>query len=335
MTTAVNAESAKATEDNAAADIRVAAERLTAAGQSQRVPARDPVNLPTTHTWLDAMGDANPIYTSVEAARAAGHPGLVAPPAMIQVWTMPGLRGRRGDDDPLTVMTGVLDAAGYPAVVATDCEQVYHRYLLDGESLSVSARLEGVVGPKRTALGEGWFVTTRSTWFVGEEPVAEMMFRILKYRPSAPSPAPTAAPAEPASYPTKDVLRPVISLDTEFFWAGTAVGELRIQRCSGCGALRHPPGPMCPNCGAEASGHVVVDGVGTIFSYVVHHHPKVPGRSTPYVVALVELTAGVRMLGEVVGVDPASVRVGDPLELVWQKVDDTLTLPAWRVRINK
>ena len=304
--------------------VRDAAARIVAAGQSRRQPARDPINLPTIHTWLDALGDQNPIYTSVEAARAAGHPGLVAPPAMIQVWTMPGLRGRRGEDDPLGGMMTVLDAAGYPAVVATDCEQIYHRYLRDGESLSVSARLESVVGPKQTALGEGWFVTTRSTWFVGDEPVAEMMFRVLRYRP-APRP-------EPEPEPLGAVLRPVISRDTEFFWAGTAAGELRVQRCAECGALRHPPGPMCPSCGAEASGYAVVDGVGTVFSYVVHHHPKVPGRATPYVVALVELAAGVRMLGEVVGVDPGSVRVGDPLELVWQRVDDTLTLPAWRPR---
>lgn len=302
--------------------VRDAAARVIAAGQSRRVPARDPINLPTTRTWLDALGDANPIYVDPVAARAAGHPGLVAPPAMIQVWTMPGLRGRRGEDDPLGTMMAVLTAADYPAVVATDCEQVYHRYLRDGESLSVSARLESVVGPKRTALGEGWFVTTRSTWFAGDEPVAEMTFRVLKYRSTArPEPEPLAA-----------VLRPVISRDTEFFWAGTAAGELRVQRCAGCGVLRHPPGPMCPSCGAEASGYVVVDGVGTVFSFVVHHHPTVPGRSSPYAVALVELAAGVRMLGEVIGVDPGVIRVGDPLELVWQRVDDALTLPAWRPR---
>ena len=42
--------------------------------------------------WLDAIGDRNPIYVDEAAAQAAGHPGIVAPPAMIQVWTMMGLR---------------------------------------------------------------------------------------------------------------------------------------------------------------------------------------------------------------------------------------------------
>ena len=105
---------------------------------------------------------------------------------MIQVWTMPGLHGVRAGDDPLGQMSQVLDEAGYTSVVATNCDQAYHRYLKVGEQLSVRARLLDVTGPKRTALGEGWFVTTRSTWFSGDEPVATMDFRILKFRAVQP-----------------------------------------------------------------------------------------------------------------------------------------------------
>ena len=93
-------------------------------------------------------------------------------------------------DDPLQRMIQVLDEAGFTSIVATNCEQEYHRYLRHGEQVSVRTVLEDVTGPKRTALGEGWFVTTRSTWYVAGEPVASMMFRVLKYRPpAAPSPA--------------------------------------------------------------------------------------------------------------------------------------------------
>ncbi len=84
---------------------------------------------------------------------------------------------------------------------------------------------------------------------LGREPVATMDFRVLKYRPSPPM-TPQGRPAPPAS---PGVIRPVTSPDTEFFWDGAAVGELRVQRCDGCGALRHPPGPMCPSCGALSS----------------------------------------------------------------------------------
>ncbi|SHM60456.1 bifunctional MaoC family dehydratase N-terminal/OB-fold nucleic acid binding domain-containing protein [Cryptosporangium aurantiacum] len=301
-------------------DILSAAEKIRARGESAPFTARDPVNPATTHAWLDALGDQNPIYTDDDAARAAGHPGVVAPPAMIQVWTMPGLGRARDADDPLWSMITVLTEAGYPSIVATDCDQTYHRYLHPGELVTVRSRLGDVIGPKQTALGEGWFVTTHNTWYVGDEPVAEMAWRVLKFRPRPPKPERTA------------VLRPVVSRDTEFFWGGTAANELRIQRCEKCGTLRHPPGPLCTACGADASGYVVASGLGTVFSYVVHHHPPVPGRQTPYVVALVELDEGVRMLGEVVGVDPDVVRIGTPVEVVWDRIDDELTLPAWRVR---
>ena len=157
--------------------IPAAAARIAAAGESRPRAARDPVNLPMIRNWTEAL--------AVPGMDSAG-PDL-APPAMIQVWTMPGLHGVRTDDDPLGQMVQVLDEAGYTSVVATNCDQTYHRYLKLGEQLSVRARLLDVTGPKRTALGEGWFVTTRSTWFSAGEPVAAMDFRILKFRPPAGS----------------------------------------------------------------------------------------------------------------------------------------------------
>jgi hypothetical protein len=131
------------------------------------------------------------------------------------------------------------------------------------------------------------------------------------------------------------VLRPAVSRDTAFFWDGTAAGELRIQRCGGCGALRHPPGPMCPACGAAGPraarpGYVVAAGTGEVYSYVVQHHPPVPGKQLPIVVALVALPEGVRMVGELLGADPETVRVGLPVRVEFVRIDDTLTLPAWR-----
>ena len=99
--------------------------------------------------WTDAIGDENPIYVDEAAAKAAGHPGIVAPPAMIQVWTMMGLGGVAPDDDPLGKILEFFDDAGYIGVVATNCEQTYHRYLRPGEDVSVVAELTDVVGPKR------------------------------------------------------------------------------------------------------------------------------------------------------------------------------------------
>jgi hypothetical protein len=125
-------------------------------------------------------------------------------------------------------------------------------------------------------------------------------------------------------------MRPVVSPDTEFFWAGTAAGELRVQRCDGCGALRHPPGPRCPVCGAMTAGYVVAAGTGEVYSYVVHHHPPVPGKKLPVVIALVQLPEGVRMTGELLGAGPDQVRIGLPVRAEFVRIDDELTLPAWR-----
>jgi uncharacterized OB-fold protein/acyl dehydratase len=335
------------TAPDADAAIRAAAARIAAAGQSRPRPARDPVNLPMIRNWAEAIGDASPIYTDAQFAAQSPHGGLVAPPAMTQVWTMRGLHPADGtgseSGDPLHLMSAVLDEAGFTSVVATDCEQSYHRYLRHGEQVTVRASLESVTGPKRTSLGEGWFVTTRSTWYVGAEAVATMMFRLLKFRPPAPAPPqlaraePTRAeparpdPASPAPASLlADVLRPVVSPDTKFFWDGTAAGELRIQRCGRCGARRHPPGPMCPACGAATPQYDVAAGTGQIYSYVVHHHPPVPGRDLPIVIALVQLPEGVRVVGELIGVSPERVRVGLPVRVVFARVDDELTLPAWR-----
>lgn len=306
-------------------DIVAAAERIAVQGNSIPRRGRDPVNQAMVNNWVEAIGDTNPVYIDAEFAAGSVHGGIVAPPAMAQVWTMNGLRGSRADDDPLGAMMSVLDDAGFPSVVATDSEQTYHRYLRAGEHVSSTIRLESVVGPKRTALGEGWFVTTRTTWLVGDEVVAEMVFRVLKFAPPA-----AAARVVDASEHAADALRPVISRDTEFFWAGTRIGELRIQRWGD--TLRHPPGPVDPGGDlATTPDYVVATGRGTVFSYVVHHHPQVPGKKLPVVVALVELAEGVRMLGELIDVDPAGVSIGMAVQAVFLRIDDELTVPAWAV----
>ena len=311
--------------------ILAAAEKIRAAGPSAPRYARDPVNMPAIRNWTDAIGDTNPLYTDAELAARSVHGQLVAPPAMLQVWTMPGLQPAPvidADTDPLGQLMATLDEAGFTAVVATNCAQTYHRYLRHGELLSLHAELTEVSGPKRTALGEGWFVTTRNTWYSGDEPVAEMDWRVLKFRPrdeQQDQPAPTA------TLPAGTAMRPPVSPDTEFFWAGTRAGELRIQRCGECGALRHPPGPACLTCGAlQNQGYQVAAGTGTVYSYVVHRHPPVPGKELPIIVALVELTEGPRVMAELTGTDPEKVHIGMPVRASFIRIDDDLVLPGWR-----
>jgi uncharacterized OB-fold protein/acyl dehydratase len=318
---------------SAVEDIQQLVEQVKASGRSKPRVGRFPVNEPMIGHWLDAIGDNNPIYVDDAAARAAGHPGIVAPPAMIQVWTMAGLGGVRAPDDPLAKILEWFDGAGYIGVVATNCEQTYHRYLRPGEEVSASAELTDVVGPKQTALGEGYFITQKTTWRVGDEDVAEMNWRIMKFRPADED----RGGAQPSSVPddldADAMMRPASSRDTKFFWDGVNAHELRIQKRPD-GTLQHPPVPALWQDKDAPIDYVVASGKGTVFSFVVHHAPKVPGRTLPFVIALVELEEGVRMLGELRNIDPAAVEIGMPVRALYidfpgNDIGPEWTLYAW------
>ncbi|WP_203335663.1 OB-fold domain-containing protein [Nocardioides limicola] len=283
--------------------------------------ARDPVNLPQINTWLEAIGDPNPVYRETTTATRL-HGGPVAPPAMAQVWTMFGLDPHRPAHDPLHGTMQLLDEAGFTSVLGTNCDQTYARHLHPGERVSITTRLESVVGPKRTGVGEGYFVTTRSTWRVGDEEVATMMFRVLKFKPA------------PRVDRTR-ITRPQRNADTDFFWEGTAAGELRIQSCGSCDALRHPPGPMCPRCHASNRGYVVAEGTGVLHSFTVHHAPQLPGRKLPVTIGLVDLPEGVRMVGELMAAPDHQWRIGDPVAVAFECIDDDLTLPVWELDVPR
>jgi acyl dehydratase len=156
----------------------------------------DAVNQAMIRHWVEAMGDENPVYTDEESARAHGFPGVIAPPTMLQSWIMRGYKataelaearaaGRPSDGlTPADELMHVLDEGGFTSVVATNCEQEYHRPLVLGDRLHVSSSIESVSPEKHTALGIGHFVTTLMT-FTDQtgETVADMRFRILKFRP--------------------------------------------------------------------------------------------------------------------------------------------------------
>jgi uncharacterized protein len=304
-------------------DIQEAVAEIKAAFGAKPRAGRDPVNQPMINNWVEAIGDRNPIYTDEAAARAAGHPGLVAPPAMIQVWTMFGMAGQRPDDDPMGPMMKLFDDAGYIGVVATNCEQTYHRYLQPGEQVSIASEMGDVIGPKQTGLGEGYFINQHIVWRVGDEDVAEMNWRILKFKPRE-SPGSTV----PDDLDPDAMMRPSSSRDTAFFWEGVKAHELRIQRRPD-GSLQHPPVPAVWQDKSEPVDCVVASGKGTVFSFVVHHAPKVPGRTLPFVIALVELEEGVRMLGELRNVDHAEVKIGMPVRATYIDFPAGASGPEW------
>lgn len=290
---------------------------------------RDPVNAPMIRHLTDALGDRNPVYTDEDFARSSVHGGIVAPATSLQVWTMAGLvpRAPASDDNPQSRLMAMVEDEGYIGVVATNCEQIYHRYLRPGDLLTVSSEVESITGPKQTGLGEGYFITTLQTYRdQSGDVVGEMRFRILKFKPArTPEPSPNG---ELSKRDAPRLAPP--PMDSAFFWEGIEQDELRVQRCAACGKLRHPPRPVCPYCRSLRRDHVVSSGRGEVYSYVVHHRPEVPGREHPFVVALVQLEEGTRIVGNVVDVPPDAVHVGMAVRVEFAQNPHGRKLPQWR-----
>jgi uncharacterized protein len=298
-------------------------------GQKVGEPERgaDPVNQPMIRHWVEAVGDDNPIYTDPDAAEKSVHGEIVAPPVMLQAWVMRGVRPRPATGgNARDELMRTLDDAGFTSVVATNCEQEYHRYLHLGDHLSTTTTIESVSDEKATGLGVGHFVTTRVDYRTDDgELVATMRFRILKFKPgtgrSAPKPEEGERPLRP---------RPALTQDNAFWFEGARQHRLLIQRCKQCGTLRHPPRPMCSECRSYEWDVVDASGRGTVYSFVVNHYPQVPAFDYPLAVGLIELEEGTRLVANVIGVDPAAIRVGMPVEVEWVDHDPDLSLPAFR-----
>lgn len=153
----------------------------------------DPVNQPMIRHWAAAFDDANPVYTDPDEAARSRFGAVVAPPLMLQTWTMPtpilaGIAERGGSPVPVEGPgpLSVLDDAGFTGTLATDSEFEIDRYLHLEEVVSAQTVIESVSEEKATRLGAGHFVTWVTTYRDGSgEVVGRQRFRILKFRPPA------------------------------------------------------------------------------------------------------------------------------------------------------
>jgi uncharacterized OB-fold protein len=290
---------------------------------------KDPVNEPMIRHWCEAMGDTNPAYAG---------PDAVAPPTMLQAWTMGGLSGHTGRTGAYDELFDLLDEAGCTSVVATDCEQEYLRPLRPGDEVTFDAVIESVSDRKTTKLGTGYFVTTRMDVRVGPDLVGTHRFRILKYAPAHKKGNGKERREGKREGVRARRPRPVVNRDNAGFWEGVQRHQLLIQRCTDCGTLRHPWLPGCNACGGPDWDTVEASGEGTVYSYVVMHHPPFPAFDPPYAVGLIELAEGVRIVSNVVGVPYDKVRIGLPVRLEFQRYDDEdgpLVLPVFRAQEDR
>lgn len=127
-------------------------------------------------------------------------------------------------------------------------------------------------------------------------------------------------------------LPPLVGPDDRFFWDGVNAGSLLLQRCAECHELRHPPGPMCPYCGSLRWETQPSSGRGVVYSWVIPRHPLPPGFQDPYIVVLVQLEEGVRLVSHLVGVRPDEVRNDLPVEVSFEPIADGIQLHRFRPR---
>ena len=124
---------------------------------------------------------------------------------------------------------------------------------------------------------------------------------------------------------------PVITPENAPFWEGCRNGHLLLQRCTGCAAWRYPPASVCPRCGSLEVRWSPVSRRGTIYSFVVYHRAFHPASAAeiPYVVALVDLGEGVRMVMRVAKCPVASVTIDMEGRIELQKVTEELWVPVF------
>jgi acyl dehydratase len=154
--------------------------------------APDPVNQPMIRHWATAFADDNPAYTDPAFAARSRFGGIVAPPCMLQTWTMatPKLEGIAARGGSPVELSGpnplsLLDEEGFVATLASNSEFEIERYLRLGEVVTATTVIEAISDQKQTRIGRGYFITWLTTYTVeGGEVVGRQRFRILKFKPA-------------------------------------------------------------------------------------------------------------------------------------------------------
>jgi uncharacterized OB-fold protein/acyl dehydratase len=298
------------------------------------VTSRDAVNESMILQWCDAMGDANPVYQDAAVAEKSVHGGLVAPPMMLDAWTMQGWEMHRGYDEPTNEeqrLHKILTDAGYSGVLGTNTEQEFDRYLRIGDEVTAETIIESISEEKATGAGIGYFITTKTTFTdAAGAQVGWMNFRVLKFIPKeAPQAVSDSAGGAAEAYvPAR--IKPPMGHDNAWWWNEVAAGRIAVQRCTGCQELRHPPRPMCPSCRSMEWDSIEISGRGTLHTFTVIHYPQFPGYDFPICAALVDLEEGVRMVSDVMDCKPEALKIGMKLQAYVHEDDDGFKLPLFR-----
>jgi hypothetical protein len=126
---------------------------------------------------------------------------------------------------------------------------------------------------------------------------------------------------------------PTPTPETAPYWEGTRAHELRLQFCTECREHFFYPRIFCPRCLSDAVEWRAVSGRGTLLSYVLSARPA-PGfeNELPYAIAIVKLDEGPHLMTNIVGMEltPQNLPAGMPVEVVFEDVNETISLPKFR-----
>jgi uncharacterized OB-fold protein len=113
---------------------------------------------------------------------------------------------------------------------------------------------------------------------------------------------------------------PIVNADSAPYWEGARRDKLLLQRCIDCQTFRFFPRYLCTHCGSENVEWVEASGRGTVHSFTIVHRAAFPAfqARTPYVVALIDLVEGPRMMTNIVGEDALGIEIGEPVEVVFE-----------------
>ncbi len=125
---------------------------------------------------------------------------------------------------------------------------------------------------------------------------------------------------------------PIADMDSKEFWDGCRRHELLLQRCKQCKGYHYPPAPVCPSCFSTDVVWEKVSGKGEVYTFIIVRRALNPDwePEVPYVVAVIELNEGVRMMSNIVGCRPEDVKIGMKVEVTFEDVTENATLPKFK-----
>ena len=289
----------------------------------------DDVNEAMIRHWAEVMGDNNPVYTDAEFAAKTDKGGIIAPPAMLQAWSMEGYAmAHEPAEDVQRELHNVFDENGFTGVLGTNCTQEYYRDLKPGDQVIAHTVIDNISEQKATQRGTGYFIET-VTNFTDQngEKIGRMVFRVLKFIPNESNTAVDEADDDTPKAATR--IHSPRGFDNKWWWDAVDEGKMLIQRCKNCGTLRHPTRPMCGECQSTEWDYIESSMEGEVFSFVEMHYPKFPGYPYPLICAVISLKEGTRIVSNIVGCDPDDVFIGMKVKGKVEQVDEATMLPQF------